>query len=107
MILSPEEVIKTIKQAEETPTMDNGSPVDELKRPFKKLGLNFGGKDKQQKKPSPKDQRNSDESPSRPFASFFDSKSSLFSKKPPKPENLSQSRVDKPLPQDESDWTLV
>ncbi|XVF77405.1 hypothetical protein PTKIN_Ptkin14bG0040400 [Pterospermum kingtungense] len=106
MLLSPEEVIKTIKQAEETPTMENGSPAGELKRRFKKLGLNFGGgKDKQQKKPPPKDQKNSDENTSRPFASFFDSKSSLFSKKPPKPENLSQ--VDKPLSQDESDWTLV
>ena len=105
MLLSPEEVIKTIKQAEETPTMENGSSGGELKRRFKKFGLNFGGKDKQQRKPPPKDQKNSDENPSRSFASFFDSKSSLFSKKPPKPENLSQ--VDKPLSLDESDWTLV
>ena len=97
--MSPEEVIKTIKQVEETPTMENGSSGGELKRRFKKLGLNFGGKDKQQRKPPPKDQKNSDENPSRSFASFFDSKSSLFSKKPPKPENLSQV--------DESDWTLV
>ena len=71
MLLSPEEVIKTIKQAEETPTMENGSPAGELKRRFKKLGLNFGGKDKQQIKPPKKDQTNSDENPSRPFASFF------------------------------------
>ncbi|XP_022716879.1 rab3 GTPase-activating protein catalytic subunit isoform X2 [Durio zibethinus] len=106
MLVSAEEVIKTIKQAEETPTMENGSPpAGDLKRRFKKLGLNFGGKDKQQRKPPPKDHKNSDENPSRPFASFFDSKSSLFSKKPPKPDNLSQ--VDKPVSLDESDWTLI
>ncbi|XWS51841.1 hypothetical protein CRYUN_Cryun11dG0017200 [Craigia yunnanensis] len=105
MLLSPEEVIKTIKQAEETPTMENGSPAGELKRRFKKLDLNFGGKDKQQRKPPTKDQKNSDENPSRPFTSFFDSKPSLFLKKPPKPENLSQ--LDKSLSIDESDWTLV
>ncbi|OMP04374.1 Rab3 GTPase-activating protein catalytic subunit [Corchorus olitorius] len=108
MLLSPEDVIKTIKQAEDTATTENGSPAGELKRRFKKLGLNFVGKDKQQRKPPSKDQKNSDEnssSPSRPFASFFDSKSSLFSKKPPKPENV--SHVDKPPSMDESDWTLV
>ncbi|XVE80413.1 hypothetical protein DITRI_Ditri14bG0137600 [Diplodiscus trichospermus] len=105
MLLSPEEVIKTIKQAEETLTVENGTPAGELKRRFKKLGLNFGGKDKQQKKPPMKDEKKSDENPSRPFATFFDSKSSLFSKKPSKPENLSQ--VGKPLPLNECDRTLV
>ncbi|XP_021288736.1 uncharacterized protein LOC110419927 [Herrania umbratica] len=104
MLLSPDDVIKTIKQ-EETPTNENGSPAGELKRRFKRLGLNFGGKDKLQRKPPPKDQKNSDENPSRPFGSFFDSKSSLFSKNPPKPESL--SLVDKPPSLDESDWTLV
>ncbi|OMO83495.1 Rab3 GTPase-activating protein catalytic subunit [Corchorus capsularis] len=108
MLLSPDDVIKTIKQAEDTATTENGSPAGELKRRFKKLGLNFVGKDKQQRRPPSKDQKNSDEnssSPSRPFASFFDSKSSLFSKKPPKPENV--SHVDKPPSMDENDWTLV
>ncbi|KAK6229743.1 Rab3GAP catalytic subunit [Theobroma cacao] len=104
MLLSPDDVIKTIKQ-EETPANENGSPAGELKRRFKRLGLNFGGKDKQRRKPPPKDQKNSDENPSRPFGSFFDSKSSLFLKRPPKPESL--SLVDKPPSLDESDWTLV
>ncbi|XVE50682.1 hypothetical protein DITRI_Ditri01bG0182900 [Diplodiscus trichospermus] len=105
MLLSPEEVIKTMKQTGETSTTENGNSASDLKRRFKKLGLNFGGKDKQQRKPPSKDEKNSDENSSRPFASFFDSKSSLFSKKPPKPEDLSQ--VDKPLSVDESDWTMV
>ena len=85
--------------------IENGSSAGDLKRQFKKLGRKFGGKDKVQRKSPPKDQKNSDENPSRPFASFFDSKSSLFSKNPPKPENL--SHVHKSPSLDETDWTLV
>ncbi|KAG4161638.1 hypothetical protein ERO13_D01G068300v2 [Gossypium hirsutum] len=106
MVATPEEVMKTMKQAEETPTMENGNAAGELKRRFKKLSLNFGGKDKQQQRNSPpKDQNNSDESSSRSFASFFDSKSSLFSKLSPKSENLSV--IEKLRSLEESDWTLV
>ncbi|KAE8654225.1 hypothetical protein F3Y22_tig00117056pilonHSYRG01160 [Hibiscus syriacus] len=101
MVVTPEEVIKTIKQAEETPAIENGNGSSELKRRFKKLSLNFGGKDKQQhRKSPPKDRKDSVDNPSRSFASFFDSKSSIFSKISPK--NLSP-----PSSLDESDWTLV
>ncbi|XP_039058785.1 rab3 GTPase-activating protein catalytic subunit-like isoform X2 [Hibiscus syriacus] len=100
MVLTPEEVIKTIKQAEETPAIENGNGSSELKRRFKRLSLNFGGKDKQQQRKSPpKDRKDSVDNPSRSFASFFDSKSSLFSKISPK--NLPPPSLDG------SDWTLV
>lgn len=106
MVATPKEVMKTMKQAEETPTMENGNAAGELKRRFKKLSLNFRGKDKQQQRNSPpKDQKNADESPSRSFSSFFDSKSSLFSKLSPKSENLSV--IEKLRSLEESDWTLV
>ncbi|KAK8527210.1 hypothetical protein V6N13_085063 [Hibiscus sabdariffa] len=100
MVATPEEVIKTIKQSEEMPAVENVNASSELKHRFKKLSLHFGSKDKQQQKKSPpKDRKDSDENPSRSFASFFDSKSSLFSKISPKnfpPPSL-----------DESDSTLV
>ncbi|KAL4271982.1 hypothetical protein GQ457_13G002130 [Hibiscus cannabinus] len=100
MVATPEEVIKTIKQAEETPAIENGNASSELKRRFKKLSLNFGGKEKQQhRKSPPKHRKDPYDNPSRPFARFFDSKSSLFSKISPK--NLSPPSLD------ESDWTLV
>ncbi|KAE8680227.1 Rab3 GTPase-activating protein catalytic subunit isoform 5 [Hibiscus syriacus] len=98
-VATPEEVIKTIKQAEETSSIENGNASGELKRRFK-LSLNFSSKEKQQlRKSPPKDQKDSDDNPSRPFASFFDSKSSLFSKLSPK--NLSHPSLD------EIDWALV
>ncbi|KAE8726875.1 hypothetical protein F3Y22_tig00005974pilonHSYRG00325 [Hibiscus syriacus] len=46
MLASPEEVIMTLKQAEETPMQENGSPTDsELNHCFLKLGFIFVSKD--------------------------------------------------------------
>lgn len=109
MLVSPEEVLKAIKQADETPTQENESPTrGELKLRFLRLGLNFGNKDKQQKKTpttTKEPKKNADENPSRPFASFFDTKSSLFAKMSPKAKNLPQ--VDKPPAIDESNLTVA
>ena len=99
MILNPEEVLRMMKQPEEAMT-----PSNEPKRRFRRLTLNFGGKDRQLKKSASKDQKNSQSPGSQPFSSFFDNKS-LFSKKPPKPENASP--VEKSSITDDSDWTVV
>ncbi|KAL1332865.1 hypothetical protein HN51_061640 [Arachis hypogaea] len=94
MLVNPEEALKMTKQTE-----DSVLSTGELKNRFKKLSHVFGGKDK------PKDQVNTEEKPIRQaFSNFFDSKSSLFSKKPPKPASLSPSQKSSSL---ESDWTLV
>lgn len=95
-MVNPEEILKAMKQPEES-----NMTASELKRRFKKLSLNFVGKDGQSKKSSPRN-TNSDERPSspQPFGSFFDSKSSLFAKKPPKQESTSGSPV-------ENGWTFV
>ncbi|XP_038905830.1 uncharacterized protein LOC120091781 [Benincasa hispida] len=97
MMVNPEEILKAMKQPEES-----NMTASELKRRFKKLSLNFVGKDGQSRKSSPRN-ANSDERPSspQPFSSFFDSKSSLFAKKPPKPETPSAAT---PV---ENGWTFV
>ncbi|KAJ7960793.1 rab3 GTPase-activating protein catalytic subunit [Quillaja saponaria] len=103
MLLNPDEVLKMVKQPEES-TATTAEP----KRKIKRLSLIFGVKDRHSRKPVSKDQNqiNTDENSSRqPFASFFDSKSSLFSKKPPKPE--STTAAEKPPCSDGSDWTIV
>ncbi len=93
MLLSPEEVLKTLKLADEMAAGEAENSGDEPKRGFKKLSL-FGSQDRQQRKSPSMDTQYSEGSPPRqPFASFFDSKSSLFSKKPPKPD--SSPRIDK------------
>lgn len=105
MLGNPEEVLNTMKHPENTT-----SAAGEIKRRFKRLNLNFGGKDRSSGKPASKEQKNSEENPSsgQPFSSFFDGKSSLFSKKPPKPETISLAGKSPPLPPlDESDWTMV
>ncbi|XP_014505205.1 rab3 GTPase-activating protein catalytic subunit isoform X1 [Vigna radiata var. radiata] len=80
MLLNPEEALKMIKQTDESTMV-----TDEPKSPLKRLRLIFAGKDKLLRKSLSKDQLNDDEKPGRQsFSSFFDSKSSLFSKKPPK-----------------------
>lgn len=96
MMLNPEEILKTMKQPEES-----NMTASELKRRFKKLSLNFVGKDGQSRKSSPRNP-NSNEKPSspQPFSSFFDSKSSLFSKKTPKAETASADSV-------ENGWSFV
>lgn len=101
MIVNPEEVLKKVKQIEET-TITVGEP----KRLFKRLGLNFGSKDRNLRRPSTKDEKTSEENSTRqPFSNFFDGKSSLFSKKPPKPESAFLG--DKTPCLDENDWTIV
>ncbi|XP_023553327.1 uncharacterized protein LOC111810778 [Cucurbita pepo subsp. pepo] len=96
MMVNPEEILKAMKQPEES-----NMTAGELKRRFKKMSLNFVGKDGDSRKSSPKNV-NSDERPSSPsFSSFFDSKSSLFAKKPPKPETPSAATTD------ENGWTFV
>ncbi|XP_006346203.1 rab3 GTPase-activating protein catalytic subunit [Solanum tuberosum] len=90
MVLSPDEVIRITFQPEEP----SAAPPNELKRRFKRLSLIFRNKDKL----SPRDQKNQEESPLRqPF-------SSMFSKKPPKPDS---SSPDKPVTSVENDWTIV
>ncbi|XP_011012104.1 PREDICTED: uncharacterized protein LOC105116436 isoform X1 [Populus euphratica] len=99
MLLNPEEVLKAARQMEETNT------VGEPRR--KMLGLSFGSKERNSRNPS-KDEKNSEENSCRqPFSSFFDGKSSLFLRKPPRPESVSFG--DKAAYQDESenDWTIV
>lgn len=101
MLTHPEEVL--MNQAEFATTT-----ADEPKSRFKRLTLHFV-KDRQQRKLAIKDLKNADENsthPQRqPFASFFDGKSSLFSKKHPKPDSPSPS-LEKPPPV-ESEWTMV
>ncbi|KAM3744198.1 hypothetical protein ACB098_06G034200 [Castanea mollissima] len=100
MLLNPDEVLTMMKQPDET-TATTG----ELKRRFKRLGFNFGGKDKHSRKPASTNQKDVEENPGRqPFSSFFDSKSSLFSKKPPKPETAPPAE---PLYPVENDWMVV
>ncbi|KAL3364662.1 hypothetical protein AABB24_013443 [Solanum stoloniferum] len=90
MVLSPDEVIRITFQPEEP----SAAPPNELKSRFKRLSLIFRNKDKL----SPRDQKNQEESPLRqPF-------SSIFSKKPPKPDS---SSPDKPVTSVENDWTIV
>ncbi|XP_047342285.1 rab3 GTPase-activating protein catalytic subunit isoform X3 [Impatiens glandulifera] len=78
MLIKPDEVLKAMDQPEEN------SSAGEPKRRFKKLGVIFGGKDKQ----SRKDQ-------------FF---SSMFSKKPPRPGNNSPTTEKTAI---EHDWAVV
>jgi Rab3 GTPase-activating protein catalytic subunit len=102
MLLNPEEVLRMMKQPEEAMTPSSSS---EPKRRFRRLTLNFGGKDRQLRKLASKDQTSSQSPSSQPFSSFFDNKSSLFSKKPPKPENASS--VEKQSITEDNDWTIV
>ncbi|XP_027342313.1 rab3 GTPase-activating protein catalytic subunit-like [Abrus precatorius] len=100
MLLNPEEALKIMKHTEES-TMSTGEP----KHRFKRFSHIFGGKDKLLTNPVWKDEVIDEEKPIRQtFSSFFDNKSSLFSKKPPKPANLYPA--EKP-PSLESDWTIV
>ncbi|PKI77538.1 hypothetical protein CRG98_002144 [Punica granatum] len=92
-----------MKQAEDTVTTPaNGEPTNR----FKRLILNFGSKNRGSKELELKNQQKSsdDNLTHQSFASFFDSKSSLFSKKPPKP--LDVSPVEKSSTPDDNEWTL-
>jgi Rab3 GTPase-activating protein catalytic subunit len=85
MLLRPEEVLRSMKQTEESPS--SGS---ETKRRFKRLGFIFRGSKerKQTRVPSETEQKSTEPSPRQSFSSLFDGKSSLFSKRPPRPENV-------------------
>ncbi|XP_010278637.1 PREDICTED: rab3 GTPase-activating protein catalytic subunit-like isoform X2 [Nelumbo nucifera] len=64
----------------------------EPRRLFKKFNLNFGSKDRREK--SSKDWKKSEENPTfQMFSDLFDGKSSLFTKKPPRPSSTSQADV--------------
>ncbi|CAM8949693.1 unnamed protein product [Rhodiola kirilowii] len=106
MLLNPEEVMKIMKQQEEAAT----TPGEQPKRRFRRLTMYFG-KDKQSKKPPPssKGQKAAEEPMSQSFSKFFDSKSSLFSRKSPKPESVPAfpRPADKPISSDDGDWTVV
>lgn len=100
MLLNPDEVLTMMKQPDEATATEG-----ELKRRFKRIGFNFGGKDKNSRKSASNNQKDAEENPGRqPFSSFFDSKSSLFSKRPPRPETTSPAEP--PCP-DENDWMVV
>uniref|UniRef100_A0A1J3CX78 Rab3 GTPase-activating protein catalytic subunit n=1 Tax=Noccaea caerulescens TaxID=107243 RepID=A0A1J3CX78_NOCCA len=78
MLLRPEEVLRSMKQTEESPS--NGS---ETKRRFKRLGFIFRGKERNQKRvPSETEQKSTEPSPRQSFSNLFD-----FAKRPPRPEN--------------------
>ncbi|XP_057486416.1 uncharacterized protein LOC130772543 isoform X1 [Actinidia eriantha] len=93
MLLKPEEVLKIIKQPEET------TPTSETRSRFKRLGVIFGNKDRHLGKSASKDQKNYEDNPVR--QSF----SSIFSKKPPRPD--APSPGEKPICSLENNWTVV
>lgn len=99
MLLNPKEALKMMKQTEES-TVTTGEPT----RGFKKLSQIFGGKDKLLTRPVSQDVNKEEKCIRQSFSSFFESKSSLLSKKCPKPGY--QSPVET-LPSLESDWTFV
>ncbi|KAM6553862.1 hypothetical protein CsatB_014624 [Cannabis sativa] len=101
MLHNPEEVLKIVRLAEDSP-----SSAGEPKRLFKRLNLNFGGKDRNLGKPASKEHKNSENRRrGQQFSSFFDGKSSLFLKRPPK--SGSMSPAEKPTTLDENDWTMI
>ncbi|KAI8552852.1 hypothetical protein RHMOL_Rhmol06G0300100 [Rhododendron molle] len=95
MLLKPGEVLKIIKQPEEATT-----PAGEPRHRFKRLSLIFGNRHKHSvNKSAWKDQKNSEDNTMR--QSF----SSMFSKKPPRPD--APSPGEKPVCSLENDWTIV
>ncbi|CAJ1964079.1 unnamed protein product [Sphenostylis stenocarpa] len=110
MLLNPDEAQKMMKLMEES-TMTTGEPkrrmsTGEPKHRFKQISHIFGGKDKPLARSVRKEEVDEKKLVRHSFSSFFDnSKSSLFSKKPPRPGNLLY-----PVEQNlslESDWTIV
>ncbi|GAU20450.1 hypothetical protein TSUD_130080 [Trifolium subterraneum] len=98
MLLNPEEALKMMNPSEES-TVTTG----ETKCRFKKLSHIFAGEDKLLSRSFLKDKINDEEKKIRQsFSSFFDKKSTLFSKKPPKGENSAET-----TPSLENDWTIV
>ncbi|OWM85786.1 hypothetical protein CDL15_Pgr012036 [Punica granatum] len=103
MLLKPEDVLKMMKQAEDTVSTPASG---ESKSRFKRLIPNFGSKNRGSNELELKNQRKSsdDNLTRQSFASFFDSKSLLILMKPPKP--LGVSPVEKSTP-DDNEWTLL
>ncbi|KAK2387197.1 rab3 GTPase-activating protein catalytic subunit [Trifolium repens] len=100
MLLNPEEALKMTNPSEES-TETTG----ETKCRFKKLSHIFAGKDKLLSRSFLKDKINDEEKKIRQsFSSFFDKKSNLFLKKPPKDGNLSPAET---TPSLEDDWTII
>ncbi|GMH14423.1 hypothetical protein Nepgr_016264 [Nepenthes gracilis] len=88
MVARPEEVIRMMQPPQEETTTN-----DEPKRRFKRLSEIFGRPSRKKPTASSKERKSSEEKPVRqPFASFLDSRSSLFSKKPPKPDAASAEK---------------
>ncbi|CAN8252874.1 unnamed protein product [Cochlearia groenlandica] len=80
MLLRPEEVLRSMKQTEDSPS--NGSR-------FKRLAFIFRGKEgnSQKRISSETEQKSAEPSPRQSFSSLFDGKSSLFAKRHPRPDN--------------------
>ncbi|CAO2833578.1 unnamed protein product [Amaranthus hypochondriacus] len=100
MFIRPDDVMKAVRQPD-----DANANQEEPKSRFKKLSQVFGRKNKSRKSSS-EENNSSEDCPTRqPFANFFDSRASMFGKKPPKPE-YTQSPT-KPSVPDDNDWTVV
>ncbi|XP_072951923.1 uncharacterized protein [Typha angustifolia] len=97
IIVHPEDAIMITEQPDETSV--------ETKGRFKRINLNFIGKDKQPFwKRAPKDEKKSDEKHMHLFSHLLDKKVSIFSKKNPKLDGSSSSAV---TTLDENEWTIV
>ncbi|KAK1260676.1 hypothetical protein QJS04_geneDACA023445 [Acorus gramineus] len=98
MVVNPEKALTMVKQQE-------SSTMADLRSRFKKISLNFVGKDKPPSgKSASKDPKKSNEKQTHVFSQIFDGKTSLFTKKPPKP-NVVQNSATPCL--DDSEWTIV
>ncbi|KAI4321963.1 hypothetical protein MLD38_035281 [Melastoma candidum] len=104
MLLKPEDAQRLVKQQEES-----NSSGGEPRRLFKRLNFNFVNRDRSPKEQDPRNEKPKEDNPVRQsLSNFFDSKSSLFSKKPPKPCSSASSPAERPpICPDESDWTIV
>lgn len=92
MLSNPDEFLNMTKNP------DEGSTTGDQRSKFKRLSLIFGGKDRQSRK-TPKDQKNSQETPRQ--QSF----ASIFSRKPPKHGNATSA--EKPVSFIDNDLTVV
>lgn len=103
MFVRPNDVMKAMKQPE-----DKNSSAEEPKSRFKKLSQVFGRKNRSTKSSS-EEKNSAEDIPTgrQSFSNFFDNKSSLFSKKPPKPENTQPSANKESVGTDENGWTVV
>lgn len=100
MLLNPDEALRMMKHTKESTVTTN-----ETKSRFKRISHIFGDKDKLLPRSGGKDQTNDEEKAIRQsFSSFFDGKSSLFSKKPPKAGNILPAETHQSL---ENDWTII